>query len=215
MLASWEITERKHIFVLSSSGKPIFSKYGDEQELATTFGLLQAVISIAQDSGDTIRCIHAGQRSIVYFFAQAIYFVSISSTGEPESVLVKQLHFIYQQILLVLTAKVHTVFKSNPSTDIRQLLGADTVRLMRAACTGDLTPIKISFEALNTVVLDQQLRGTIVEHLRNCVEGTGAALGMLIWEDKLVGMFSNPNTELTLDTSGAATLICFPSLLFR
>jgi hypothetical protein len=44
----WEKNVRKHIFVLSSSGKPIFSKYGDEQEMVTTFGLLQAVVSIVQ-----------------------------------------------------------------------------------------------------------------------------------------------------------------------
>ena len=76
--------------------KPIFSRYGDEQDLVTTFGLLQAVISIALDSGDTIRCIRAGSRKIVYFMKQSLYFVSISSTNEPEVVLLKQLHFSVQ-----------------------------------------------------------------------------------------------------------------------
>ena len=44
----WERNVRKHIFILSSSGKPIFTRYGDEQEMVTTFGLLQAVVSIVQ-----------------------------------------------------------------------------------------------------------------------------------------------------------------------
>ena len=38
----WERDVRKHIFILSSSGKPIYSRYGDEQDIVTTFGLLQA-----------------------------------------------------------------------------------------------------------------------------------------------------------------------------
>ena len=46
----WEREVKKHIFILSSSGKPIFSRYGDEQEMVTTFGLLQAVVSIVQVS---------------------------------------------------------------------------------------------------------------------------------------------------------------------
>lgn len=119
----WELN-KKHIFILSSSGKPIYSRYGDEQDLVTTFGLLQAVISIILDSGDSIKCIRAGKRKIVYFIKNSLYFVSMSSTNESELILMKQLSFIYNQILLVLTAKVHDVLTNNPSADIRQLLGS-------------------------------------------------------------------------------------------
>ena len=31
----------KHFFILSDAGKPIFSRWGDEQELATFMGVLQ------------------------------------------------------------------------------------------------------------------------------------------------------------------------------
>ena len=61
--SGWEQDE-KHVFILSSSGKPIFSRYGDEQELSTTFGLLQAVVSIVQAQGDSIKCIQAGKRRL-------------------------------------------------------------------------------------------------------------------------------------------------------
>ena len=52
---SWEL-RRKHVFILSSSGKPIYCNSGDEQELVTIFGLLQAVVSIVNDSGDSLKC---------------------------------------------------------------------------------------------------------------------------------------------------------------
>ena len=34
----------KHIFVLSSAGKPVFSLSGDEQHLATLTGLIQGLL---------------------------------------------------------------------------------------------------------------------------------------------------------------------------
>jgi len=57
----------KHIFVLSSAGKPIFSRHGDEQQLAPLMGVIQAIISFSQEAasgsvGDVIRSIQTGKR---------------------------------------------------------------------------------------------------------------------------------------------------------
>ncbi len=170
----WEL-ERKHIFVLSSSGKPIFSRYGDEQELVTTFGLLQAVISIVMDSGDNIRSIRAGGRKIVYFMKQSLYFVCISSTNEPEVVLLRQLNFMYNQILFVLTSKVHDVFRNNPAADIRQLIGPDTMRLLAVACEPVLTPVCIALDCLNSLMCPRELREEVVLYLSHTVNESNAA----------------------------------------
>jgi hypothetical protein len=44
---------------------------------------------------------------IAYIFIYSpLYFICISSTGEAEFILRKQLEFIYSQILMVLTVKV-------------------------------------------------------------------------------------------------------------
>lgn len=170
----WEL-ERKHIFILSSSGKPIFSRYGDEQELVTTFGLLQAVISISLDAGDTLRCIRAGSRKIVYFIKNSLYFVAMSSTREPEVVLLRHLNFLYNQILLVLTSKVHDVFRNNSAADIRQLLGPDTTRLLSVACEPTLTAVPIAFECLNSLTCFKELREEIVLYLSHTVNESNAA----------------------------------------
>jgi hypothetical protein len=170
----WEFN-RKHIFILSSSGKPIYSRYGDEQELVTTFGLLQAVVSIVEDSGDEIKCIKAGKRRIVYFIKHSFYFICVSSTGEPEAILYKQLEFMHNQILLVLSSKVHDMLRSNQSKDIRDLLGSDTTRWMNAACESDLTPLCIAFEAVKGFTMDKELRSEISSYLQTCVDNSGAA----------------------------------------
>ena len=98
-------------------------RVGDEQELNTTMGLVQAIISFSADHGDEIQSIKAGRRRMVFFVKHALYFLCISSTGEPESCLRMELQYLYQQILFVLTAKVHSVFQNSPAYDLRELLG--------------------------------------------------------------------------------------------
>lgn len=45
----------KHIFVLTSAGKPIYSRYGDEQNISPFIASLTALVSFIQDMKDNIR----------------------------------------------------------------------------------------------------------------------------------------------------------------
>ena len=177
----WEL-ERKHIFILSSSGKPIFSRYGDEQELVTTFGLLQAVISITTTSNsnnknyntDQIKMIRAGNRKFIYYIKKSIYFILITSTNEPEIILIKHLKFLNKIILLVLTSKVYDVYKKNSSADIRDLLGIDTLRLISSSCCEILTPTNIIYNSINSIICNRELRDDIISHLSTSVNASNA-----------------------------------------
>lgn len=53
--------KRKHVFVLSEAGKPIYSRYGSVEALSTTMGVMTALVSFVQSAGDTIRAIYAGE----------------------------------------------------------------------------------------------------------------------------------------------------------
>ena len=201
---------KKHVFVLSSSGKPIFTREGDEQEMVTTFGLLQAIASIVQDSGDEISSIQAGNRRMVYFMRGSLYFVSICSTGEPEAVLYKQLEFMHNQILFILTSKVHDVLRMNPAKDIRELLGYDSMKLMHETCKHDVTPACIAFTAVNGFVCAPDLRNDITSHLKSCVSNSGAALGIILYGDMLVSYSTNLATlDLELSTEDVLLLSHF------
>mmetsp|Transcript_20961 Transcript_20961/g.35363 ORF Transcript_20961/g.35363 Transcript_20961/m.35363 type:complete len:321 (-) Transcript_20961:3719-4681(-) len=205
----WEKNVKKHIFVLSSAGKPIFSRYGDEQEIVTTFGLIQAVISIVQDSGDQIQCIQSGSRKIVYFSKSSLYFVAVSSTGEPEAILRQQLEFIYYQIIFVLTAKVHEMLKSNPSKDLRELLGSDTKRLMHAACQSDITPPTIVFNSVRAFALDSAARARLLDLLSQCLSQSNAALGCIICDDSLLVFASNDDMQVSVEVKDVLLLTHF------
>lgn len=54
-------SKRKHVFVLSEAGKPIYSRYGSVEALSATMGVMTALVSFVQSAGDAIRAIYAGE----------------------------------------------------------------------------------------------------------------------------------------------------------
>ncbi len=205
MEVPWEF-EDKHILILSASGKPIFSRVGDENDLVTTFGLLQAMISIVEDQGDRIKCIKAGSRRFVFLLTESLYFVCISNNGEPESILTKQLEFLYDQVLMILTDRVQTI---RFSKDLRDLLGPDSIKLMQSACQPSITPPQIAFNAVAGFVMNQKLRCEIGDCLNNIVHKSNAAIGMILEKDKLLSYRVNTDTALSLEASDIVLLTHF------
>lgn len=57
---SWR-SHRKHVFVLSEAGKPIYTRYGSEEALSSTMGVMMALVSFVEADKNIIRSIHAGQ----------------------------------------------------------------------------------------------------------------------------------------------------------
>jgi hypothetical protein len=126
---SWR-AHRKHVFVLSSAGKPIFSRFGDEAKLAGLAGVLQALVSVVQSHGDEIQHVRAGTHNIVFLVRGPLYLVAASSSGDTVAYLHRQLHILHKQLLSILTSKVEEVFLRNAAFDLRSLLGG-TDRLLR------------------------------------------------------------------------------------
>lgn len=58
---SWR-QHRKHVFVLSEAGKPIYSRYGSEEALSSTMGVMMALVSFVQSSDNMIRSVYSGER---------------------------------------------------------------------------------------------------------------------------------------------------------
>ncbi|KAE8729242.1 putative WD-repeat protein [Hibiscus syriacus] len=55
---------KKHFFILSNSGKSIYSRYRDEHKLAGFSTTLQAIISFVENGGDRIKLIKAGKHQL-------------------------------------------------------------------------------------------------------------------------------------------------------
>lgn len=119
---SWR-KRKKHFFVLSHSGKPIYSRYGDEHKLAGFSATLQAIISFVENGGDCVRYVRAGKHLVVFLVKGPLYLVCISCTDESYEALKGQLELIYGQILLILTKSVNRCFEKNAKFDMTPLLG--------------------------------------------------------------------------------------------
>lgn len=73
---------RKHIFVLSSAGKPVFSLTGDEQRLSTLMGHIQGLLSLCADCGedDEMESISTDNRRFVFLRKGDLVLVAVSSS---------------------------------------------------------------------------------------------------------------------------------------
>ncbi|KAI9366215.1 vacuolar fusion protein MON1 [Pilaira anomala] len=124
------LQHKKHFFILSSAGKPVWTRYGDESRLSSFMGVIQAIISFFQDSDDTIKTINAGHHKFVFLLKEPLYFVSVSRTGESESQLRDQMVCLHNQILSVLTSvQLTKIFEQRVNFDLRRLLGGTEVFL--------------------------------------------------------------------------------------
>ncbi|CAH1784209.1 unnamed protein product [Owenia fusiformis] len=115
--------QKKHVFILSEAGKPIYSRYGAEDKLVTIMGVMQALVSFVQDSKDSMRCIISGKHKFVFLTRDHLLLVAVSCTSSSTPQLLLQLNYVYNQVLSVLTySHINKIFKQRHNYDLRRLL---------------------------------------------------------------------------------------------
>jgi len=128
-----------NVIVLSSAGKPIFSRWGDEEKLSAACGLIQAVRAAILDDpslGGDIQSLQAGGTKMVFLTVGHLTLLAIAEGGtgsgecETEAYLRMQLEYVYGQIIFTLTDTVQNVFTRRHNYDLRSMLGA-TETVMR------------------------------------------------------------------------------------
>ncbi|CAH1980891.1 unnamed protein product [Acanthoscelides obtectus] len=116
-------SKSKHIFVLSQAGKPIYSRYGNEDKLAWLFGVMQTLVSFIQSSDDTIKSIHAGDTHFVFLIKKPLILVAVHKTQESEQQLITQLNYVFNQITSILTlTRLKKIYEQRQNYDLRRLL---------------------------------------------------------------------------------------------
>lgn len=119
----------KHFIILSSAGKPIYSRHGDDQLISHYVGVVQTIISFYQDASDILRGFTAGGVRFVILTKAPLYLIAISCLEESDAQLRSQLDALYMQILSTLTLpNMERMFAHRPSTDLRRpLQGTETL----------------------------------------------------------------------------------------
>lgn len=121
-LRLWK-SKLKHYLILSSAGKPIWSRHGDLSLINSSIGVFQTIISFYEGSKNPLQGFTAGNTRFVIATEGSLYMVAISKLGESDSQLRAQLEALYMQILSTLTLpKLKTIFAHRPSTDLSKPL---------------------------------------------------------------------------------------------
>ncbi|KND95317.1 Vacuolar fusion protein MON1 [Tolypocladium ophioglossoides CBS 100239] len=121
-LGMWK-SKLKHYMILSSAGKPIWSRHGDLNLINSSIGVVQTIISFYEGSKNPLQGFTAGDARFVVSTQGPLYFVAISKLGESDSQLRSQLEALYMQILSTLTLPtLGNIFVNRPSTDLRKPL---------------------------------------------------------------------------------------------
>jgi vacuolar fusion protein MON1 len=121
-LQLWK-SKLKHYLILSSAGKPIYSRHGDVGLITASMGVVQAILSFYEGSKNALSGFTAGNTRFVIATEGPLYFVAISRLGESDSQLRAQLDALYMQILSTVTLPtLRRIFVNRPGTDLRKPL---------------------------------------------------------------------------------------------
>lgn len=116
-------SHRKHVFVLSEAGKPIYTRYGTEEALSSTMGVMLALVSFVEAEKNIIRSIHADGCKVVFLTKSPLVLVGVSRTCQSDRELLRELQYIYYQIVSLLTlTQLNHIFQHMQNYDLRRLL---------------------------------------------------------------------------------------------
>lgn len=194
--ASWR-KRKKHFFVLSNSGKPIYSRYGAEHKLAGFTATLQAIISYVENGGDHVKFVRAGRHQVVFLMKGPIYLVCISCTEEPYEALRGQLELIYGQMLVILTKSIDRCFEKNKKFDMTPLLGGTDAVFSSLIHSFSWNPATFlhAYTCLPLAYSTRQAAGAILQD----VVDSGVIFAILMCKHKVVSLVGAQKASLHPD----------------
>ncbi|XP_052253110.1 protein SAND-like [Dreissena polymorpha] len=179
--------KRKHVFILSDSGKPVYSRYGNEDKLVTTFGVMQALVSFVEDSNhDSIRSIVVGDHRVVFLHYDNIILVCATCGMESDRQIRIQLNYLYNQILSVLTlSTLKKIFKQRRNYDLRRQLSGSEKFLDSLLCMMETEP-GLLLSAVRCLPIESQTRDMIAQSIVQNAKIKDLVFALIIANSQLV-----------------------------
>ncbi|XP_008562453.1 PREDICTED: vacuolar fusion protein MON1 homolog B [Galeopterus variegatus] len=202
-------SQRKHVFVLSEAGKPIYSRYGSVEALSATMGVMTALVSFVQSAGDAIRAIYAEDHKLVFLQQGPLLLVAVSRTPQSAAQLRGELLAVHAQIVSTLTrASVARIFAHKQNYDLRRLLAGSERTLDRLLDSVERDPGALLLGAVRCVPLARPLREALGALLRRCT-APGLALSVLAVGGRLITAAQERNVlaECRLDPADLQLLL--------
>ncbi|KAI8118660.1 protein SAND [Lucilia cuprina] len=185
---------KKHIFILSEAGKPIYSLHGSEDKLAILFGIIQALVSFVENTQDVLTSIHARGIQFVFMIKSHLIFVAASRTNMSVAQLQMQLNDVHNQILSTLTfTQLTKIFQHRKNFDLRRLLEGSE-RLINNLLLNDSSNKKVTnnvftflTNSIRCLPMQPSIRSSIVSAIKdNCGKIKNLVFAILIAKNRLI-----------------------------
>lgn len=185
------LNKNRHIFILSTAGKPIYSLHGNEDKLVTHFGIMQALMSFVQSTEDTIKSIHANGRKFVFLVRNPLILVAVCRTTYSVQQIQMQLTDVFNQIVSTLTlSTMLTIYEKRKSFDFRRLLaGSERLidHLLAEETYTSNNPFMFLTHSVRILPMSHSVRDNITSAIQNnCSKIKNLVFAILIAKNKLI-----------------------------
>ena len=187
LLEVWK-AKLKHFFILSASGKPVYSRHGDDQLTSHYIGVVQTLISFYEGAEDPLKGFTAGDTRFVILPKGPLNLVAVSRLNESDGQLRTQLGALYMQVLSTLTLpSMERMFSNRPSTDLRRALQGTDVLLDGLADEFTRGSPSTLLSALECLRLRRTDRKSVDETFLN-VRSANLLYGLIVADGRLVSV---------------------------
>ena len=121
--------QKRHYFIMTEGGTPIYSRYGDEIKNCSLLATFSAIITKftifnnEQNSQEKLNYI-CNENSIIAFLKKGkIVFIALSNKTDSIAFLYSQLELLYNQLLSIVTSERMPILEEKPSSCARILSG--------------------------------------------------------------------------------------------
>lgn len=184
------LNECKHYFILSRSGKPIYTMHGTDEIVSGYMAIVQTIVSFFEDGdeGEQLRSFTAGRALFVVAIEDPLILIAVDKLGQSEAQLRAQLNVLYAQILSTLTkSQISKAFQARSNFDLRHLLGGTEVFLNALTKEMSEGSPSILLGALECLRIRKTLRNKINNTLLDC-RTPNLLYGMIIADSRLVSV---------------------------
>jgi len=159
--------EKRHVFVLSEAGKPVYSLHGsDDKWLAPLMAVIVALVSFAKDQKDNLRYILAGEQKIVFLSKKHVILVGVSSATESVKQINTHLEYVYDTLISVLTSsRIEQIYSRQTNFDLRRLI-SDMEIFFTNLCRSLNDDPQFLLEAIHYLPLTNSTREVISQSLQ-------------------------------------------------
>ena len=186
----------KHVLVCSWSGRPIYTRYGDDSRLSAYMGVITALIENYRriHRQQSIRSLRCGVWTVAFKLCGPIYLLALSRTGERVASLLCQLEYVHAQIVSVLTGQVATILQQRPQYDVRHLM-TGTENLLSDLLAHHDSDYSLLLHAVHFLPLPRATRAKLGAAMKK--GGKGYIYGALLSSTSLLSLQNNTKAAVS------------------